>query len=114
MSYWDELKYQTRYLYVGERGWEVKVYWDKGLKTSYGFPRSDRDAHFDLKLKLHREKLLAKAAFNREDYQRLVNRIDGEGTWKEIAIKELSGEALRNWLLFTPTNSEFRNSLFYG
>lgn len=134
MSYWNELRKTYRYFSVGKEGWQVLVYWEttqrSTMKVLNGRPtmvmvKSSRqviEKHWprnkelsdDLNLQMKKERIVAEASVDREDYRRLWSRIEDE-TWPHIfANEDLRGSSLNKWLTETPTSDEFNRHMRYG
>lgn len=121
MSYWKELSKSARTYSVGKEGWQVRVYYNdgkqrgepKGLQIEKPWGRN-KVLSDDLKLQMLKDRILAEASIDREDFQKLRRRIDPEDWDQIIGDEGRRGPALRKWLLETPTNVEFYNHLRYG
>lgn len=115
MSYWKELSKQSRYFSVGKEGWQVQVFYENGHGQVIHKPwHRNKELTADLKLQMLKERIVAEASVDREDYWNLRNRIDDED-WATILNNEhLRGPALAKWLKETPTNDEFYRHLRYG
>ncbi|MBJ7435265.1 MAG: hypothetical protein JHC54_05735 [Acinetobacter sp.] len=129
-SYWDELRKQPRSYSVGDEGWQVNVYWEENKVYRYknGTPRWAKESRqviekpwrrnaalsADLKVKMLKDRIVAEAATDRDDFWTLLRRIDPEDWETILKDQNLRGPALASWLKQTPTNEEFANHLRYG
>ena len=134
MSYWNELRKTDRNFSVGKEGWQVRVYWEEcqrssmktinGRKTLTMVKRRiqviekhwgrNKELTADLKLQMLKQRIVAEASVDRDDYFRLWRRIEDE-TWSHIfANEDLRGPSLNKWLTETPTSDEFYRHMRYS
>lgn len=114
MSYWKELSKQSRYFSVGKEGWQVQVCYENGRGQVILKPwRRNKELSADLKLQMIKERIVAEAAVDREDYQRLHNQIDEENWDHILSEPSLRGSSLNKWLTETPTNDEYMRHMMY-
>lgn len=115
MSYWKELSKTSRYFSVGKEGWQVRVSYEKGYGQQIEKHwHRNKELSADLKLQMQKERIVAEAAVDREDFRTIWGRIDPEDWVTILANKDLRGPSLAKWLKETPTNVEFYNHLRYG
>ena len=116
-TYWDEIKNNETHYSGGDSGWEVHLrrdsYYDYDKKvektrlvyhwpfsTGDGVPRSEKSkCRKDVLFARFKEKTLASASSNRQEYHDLCQRV---GSMKEEEFKEaignMSGFELRNYI----------------
>jgi hypothetical protein len=116
-TYWDEIKNEPTFYYGGDRGWEVHLrkeeYWggkqskpsnkmifDFPFRAGDGVPRSEKaKCRKDVLFKRFKEKTLAQASSNQEEYRDLNRRV---GKMNEIEFKKMIGNMkgfeLRNYI----------------
>ena len=133
-TYWDEIKNEESYYYGGTRGWEIPLRWvdvskydNKTHKTvksrslQFVFPFSSGDGvssvekaltRKEVKLSRQKEKMLAQASRNVEEFRELRSRVYGE-SWGMIASTGLKGFDLARYIQNTFITQNEANSLFY-
>ena len=107
-TYWDEIKNRETFYSGGDRGWEIHLKRDDGGKLYFCWPFSTGDgvpvgekskARKEVMFKRFRERVLASASANRQEYRDLMERVGemNEQEFKE-AIGEMRGFELRNYI----------------
>jgi hypothetical protein len=115
MSYWKELSKTSRYFSVGKEGWQVEVCYENGRgQVINKHWHRNKELTADLKLQMQKERIVAEASVDREDYRRLLSRIEDENWPHILSEPDLRGAALNKWLTETPTSDEFMRHMRYG
>jgi len=107
-SYFKEFMKTETYYYAWPGGWECpfregKIIFYRGVPA-----KSKVSAREDLRI----DKLIARASENADEFRKLRRRCDSYITEK-IKELDLKGDALRNYILTTPTDQEVRNQAIY-
>lgn len=108
--YWKILSKQGRYFTVGKEGYQVEVLIENGRQVIRKPWRRNKRLNDDLKLQMTKEKILAQAAVDRDDFLLLWKRIE-DSDWPGILTGTLRGYYLAKYLKETPTTTEAANYL---
>ncbi len=131
-TYWDTIKNNETFYHGGKRGWEVHLrkethyMWD--IKTGIekkvekmefqwpyfdGVPRAERaECRKDILEQRKKERILAQASRNREEYRDLVNRVNSEN-WNDIVATGITGFSLGQYIREKYLTHDEAYSLFY-
>jgi hypothetical protein len=142
-NYWTVLSKTPRHYTAWPGGWEIHVrvetypkyasHNDRNKPTDIygclldknGNPRMENqicydkpkgmpmETRADFKRQLNRDKRIAQATTNREEYNALWRRIDDEN-WDFIEANDLKDEGLKNWAYNTRTAHEYDMLLRYN
>lgn len=133
-TYWDEIKNEESYYYGGKQGFEVPLRWTatcrydsktgkdiKGRSLQFqwpfgwgdGVPASEKAlVRKEVKLKRKKEKMLAQASRDREEFRDLYSRID-DVNFDEIVATGLKGFDLGQYIRERYLTRSEAHSLFY-
>jgi len=137
-TYWDEIKNEESYYYGGKQGFEVPLKWvetrrydsktrttkrGKSLQFQWpfgcgdGVPASEKAlVRKEVTAARKKEKMLAQASRNQEEFRDLYNRISriSEDEWNEIVATGLKGFDLGNYIRQSRYTEREANALFYN
>lgn len=131
-TYWDTIKNEETHYYGGERGWEVhlrnQTHYQYNPRTGEykevtklefqwpyfdGVPRAERaQCRKDVLEARKKQRILAQASRNKEEYRDLINRVDSEN-WKEILATGITGFELGDYIRYKYLTYSEAYSLFY-
>jgi hypothetical protein len=131
-NYWDTIKNNETFYHGGKRGWEVhlrKETWTeynhkKGTEKKVtrlqfqwpyfdGVPRAERaECRKDILEQRKKERILAQASRDREEYRDLVNRVNSEN-WDAIVATGIRGFELGKYIREKYLTHNEAYSLFY-
>jgi len=133
-TYWDEIKDQETFYYGGNRGWEIHLRWENtytwdrktgenkvGRRLQFQFPFCPGDGvpaaekalvRKEVTTARKKEKMLAQASRNREEFRDLYARISDEN-WDEIVATGLKGFDLGKYIRERYLTHNESYSLFY-
>ena len=131
-NYWDTIKNDETFYHGGARGWEVHLrkethyMWDSKTGTEKkvtklefkwpyfdGVPRAERAlCRKDILAQRKKERILAQASRDREEYRDLCARVQSE-KWDEILKTGITGFPLGNYIRHNFLTYSEAHSLFY-
>ena len=133
-TYWDEIKNEESYYYGGKQGFEVPLKWvetyhyddkthtskrGKSLQFQWpfgygdGVPASEKAlVRKEVKAKRKKEKMLAQASRNQEEFRDLYARVTDEN-WDEIVATGLKGFDLGQYVREQHLTHSEAHSLFW-
>jgi hypothetical protein len=131
-NYWDTIKNNETFYHGGKRGWEVHLRKETWTEYDYkkgaekkvtrlqfqwpyfdGVPRAERaECRKDILEQRKKERILAQASRDREEYRDLCARVDSEN-WNEIVKTGITGFPLGNYIRHNFLTHSEAHSLFY-
>jgi hypothetical protein len=133
-TYWDDIKDKETFYSGGSQGWEVHLKYTnvytynskthvtkESKRLQFHFPFSTGDGvsreeksltRKEVTFKRKKEKLLAQASRNREEYRDLVSRVKLEN-WDDIVALKMTGFTLGQYIREKYLTYNEAHSLFY-